>query len=185
VQVLKAIGTEMGAQYLLILHVKADHAFKKFFLNASQADMPLFRGMFLQVTLSHSPPLPSTDVQAAGVQKLRDTSSRQQPTITSLTFQQAFLPKFENEMQDAVVADGIVQAADERYMVVSIKHSGSLSTLSYNLIGAKNSINNIFTSTAVILLHAHYQRLPGMSCAPVTCFCVWMHAAPLSYRHVQ
>jgi hypothetical protein len=60
--------------------------------------------------------------------------------------QQAFLPKFENEAQDSSVAGAIVGGAASRYMVVSVKHSGSLLTLSRHGFAAKNSIQNEFTA---------------------------------------
>ncbi len=60
--------------------------------------------------------------------------------------QQAFLPKFENEGQDASIADAIVAAAGQRYMVITIKHSGSLVTMSGNGFAAKNSLDNEYTA---------------------------------------
>ena len=133
----------------MIVHVVVDRAFKRFFENASQAEMPLFRGMFLTVTLDG----PLQDGEA-------------KPGIKHLGFQQTFLPKFENEKQDESIADAIVAAADKHYMVATIKHSGSLNTLSHNLMGAKNSIDNEFTAVAIMLLHAHYHRL--FECASVS-----------------
>ncbi len=68
-------------------------------------------------------------------------------TLLSASVQQAFLPKFENEGQDASVADAIVAGANERFMVITIKHSGSLVTLSGSQgFAAKNSLNNEFTA---------------------------------------
>jgi cell division septation protein DedD len=81
------------------------------------------------------------------------------PAVASFGFQQTFLPKFENERQDESIAEEIVAAADQRYMVATVKHSGSLNTLSHALMGAKNSIDNEFTGVAILLLHAHYARL--------------------------
>lgn len=74
-------------------------------------------------------------------------------TIHSAAVQQAFLPKFENEGQDSSIADAIVSSADQRYMVVTIKHSGSLVTLSANGFASKNSIQNEFTAGEVEQLH--------------------------------
>jgi hypothetical protein len=45
------------------------------------------------------------------------------------------------------------------FMVVTIKHSGSLVTLSSSGFAAKNSLDNAFTSGAALLLVAHYMRL--------------------------
>ena len=55
---------------------------------------------------------------------------------------QAFLPKFENEGQDVSVAEAIAAGADERYVVITIKHSGSLVTMSPLMFGAKNSVSH-------------------------------------------
>jgi hypothetical protein len=48
-----------------------------------------------------------------------------------------------------------------RYQVVTIKHSGSLVTLSADGFAAKNSLNNAFTAAGALLLLTHYQRLCG------------------------
>jgi hypothetical protein len=167
------------ARYVIIVAVHHDRAFKRFFEAASHADMPLFRGMFLSVTLSApidapvSPTTPnalaassSTSKGGKKAPKLAADSAapRTVPDILSLGFQHTFLPKFENERQDASIADEIVAAADARYMVATVKHSGSLNTLSHDLMGAKNSINNEFTGVGVLLLHAHYRR--AFPCAP-------------------
>ena len=67
--------------------------------------------------------------------------------LISAQVQQAFLPKFENEGQDASIADAIVAGAADQYMVITIKHSGSLVTLSGTQgFAAKNSLNNEFTA---------------------------------------
>ena len=157
----RAADVTEGAEYLIIVHVLNDVTFKTFLENASLADMPLFRGMFLRATLSRPvAPAPSS----------KDPNKRAKvgpPVVRSLGFQQAFLPKFENEGQDTSIADAIVSSAGSRYMVVSVKHSGSLATLSHNLMGSKNAINNDFTNTAIILLKAHYSRLPGETCVPL------------------
>ena len=55
----------------------------------------------------------------------------------------------------------VVFGANCRYMVVTIKHSGSLVTLSSSGFAAKNSIDNSFTAGAALLLQAHYMRLLG------------------------
>jgi predicted naringenin-chalcone synthase len=54
--------------------------------------------------------------------------------VLSARVQQAFLPKFENEGQDAAVADKVAAATSEHFMVVTIKHSGSLVTLSGDMV---------------------------------------------------
>lgn len=139
-QVMRPAGEQDGQpRYLVIVHVAADHAFKAVLSRASAADMPLFRGMFLTIRLN------KTAVAA--------------PAPTDVAVHQAFLPKFENEAQDAHVADAIVEQAGARYMVATVKHSGSLATLSHDLVGAKNSVRNEFTAVAVVLLRAHYERL--------------------------
>jgi hypothetical protein len=48
-----------------------------------------------------------------------------------------------------------------RYQVITIKHSGSLVTLSADGFAAKNSVNNAFTAAGALLLLTHYQRLCG------------------------
>lgn len=145
----------------------------------TQADMPLFRGMFLTATLSEPLPLSPSSSNASSHSKSdsksnmkgsksskkakgssgTSTAHASSPAITFLGFQQTFLPKFENERQDESIADAIVAAADERYMVATVKHSGSLNTLSHTLMGAKNSTDNQFTGVGILLLHAHYARL--------------------------
>jgi hypothetical protein len=46
-------------------------------------------------------------------------------------------------------------------MVITIKHSGSLVTLSAQGFAAKNSLDNEFTAGAAVLLQAHFVRLLG------------------------
>lgn len=75
--------------------------------------------------------------------------------------QQAFLPKFENESQDTDIAQQIVKEAGERFMVVTIKHSGSLITMSADTFGAKNSINNDFTACGMLVINEHFKRAWG------------------------
>lgn len=129
-------------RYLIIVHVKADHIFSKYFKMASQADLALFRGMFMTL-----------DVRG-------DLAKRAElPVITNCEVHQAFLPKFENESQDSEISSAIQAASGQRYMMATVKHSGSLATLSHDLIGAKNSQGNIYTAVAVLLLKAHYQRV--------------------------
>lgn len=71
--------------------------------------------------------------------------------------------RFENEGQDSSIADSIVSSADDRYMVVTIKHSGSLVTLSGSVgFAAKNSLDNEYTAGAALVLYAHYLRLEGL-----------------------
>ncbi|GFR51493.1 hypothetical protein Agub_g13855, partial [Astrephomene gubernaculifera] len=88
--------------------------------------------------------------------------------VHSARVQQAFLPKFENEGQDAAVADAVVSSAClppplSRPTVVTLKHSGSLVTLSpEGGWAAKNSVGNEYTAGGAALLSAHYARLhPG------------------------
>eukprot|EP00798_Chlamydomonas_sp_ICE-L_P020785 gene20785-27611_t len=100
-----------------------DHSFKKYLQNCSLSDMLLYRGLLLKVCATAS-----------------------LDRILSARVQQAFLPKFENEGQDSSIADAIVDGADNRYMVVTIKHSGSLVTLSSAGFAAKNSVANEFTA---------------------------------------
>lgn len=126
----------------MIVHVKADNMFPKYFKRASQADLALFRGMFMTL-----------DVRGDF-----DTSAKK-PALTNCEVHQAFLPKFENEGQDADIASAILAQSGQRYMLVTVKHSGSLATLSHDLMGAKNSQNNMYTAVALLLLKAHYQRI--------------------------
>lgn len=46
-------------------------------------------------------------------------------------------------------------------MLITIKHSGSLVTLSQDGFAAKNSLDNEFTAGAALLLQTHFQRLLG------------------------
>jgi hypothetical protein len=136
-------------RFLIIVHVKADYAFSRYFKLASQADMALFRGMFLSLKVKC---------------KAGSTSARG-GHIQDFSIQQAFLPKFENESQDTEIAAAIQAAADQRYMLVTVKHSGSLGTLSFELMGAKNSQGNVYTAVGVLLLHAHFHRVAAVSYA--------------------
>ncbi|KIZ00475.1 hypothetical protein MNEG_7483 [Monoraphidium neglectum] len=82
--------------------------------------------------------------------------------------QQAFLPKFENEGQDEAIADQVTAGAAERYMVVTIKHSGSLVTLSAGQVGAGAGQGWrvscwLEPAGAAALLRAHYERSCGCS----------------------
>ena len=141
-QSLQVLKREGGSprEYLVIVHVRSDSVFSKYFKNASGADMALFRGMFLKLGIQDSDDEPGSKC------------------ITSAAVHQAFLPKFENETQDAEIAASIQRSSGERYMSVSVKHSGSLATMSHDLLGAKNSQGNIYTAVACLLLHAHYER---------------------------
>lgn len=46
-------------------------------------------------------------------------------------------------------------------MVLTLKHSGSLVTLSGDGFAAKNSLANTYTAGAALLLQAHYARAEG------------------------
>lgn len=154
VQVLKQKEDQNSKrQYLVIINVRADHVFSKYFKIASQADLALFRGMFMTVTLAGD--VPGT---------IRNSDK---PVITDCAVHQAFLPKFENETQDTDVAAQILAESNQKYMLVTLKHSGSLATLSYNLMGAKNSQGNIYTNVAILLLKAHYERVAASACEPL------------------
>lgn len=147
-QVFRQANESAGdSQYLIIVHVRADDVFSKYFKVASKADLSLFRGMFMTL-----------DVRGGFAQ------TTDKPVISNCEIHQAFLPKFENEGQDAEIASAIRAGAGKRYMQVTVKHSGSLATLSYDLMGAKNSQGNIFTAVAVLLLKAHYLRVAGSKC---------------------
>ncbi|GMH43609.1 hypothetical protein BSKO_11531 [Bryopsis sp. KO-2023] len=124
--------------FLIILHAQHDGVFKKYFKNATASDLPLFRGMFLKATLT------------------RDLS---RPLAARV--QQAFLPKFENEGEDVHMADKIVSQSNENFMVVTIKHSGSLVTMSSDAFGGKNSVNNEFTKCGMIVFNEHFKRICG------------------------
>lgn len=89
--------------------------------------------------------------------------------VVDARVQQAFLPKFENEGQDASVADAIVSQADTRYMVVTIKHSGSLVTLSGEGFAAKNSLANPFTAGTRVCVHVCVHVCQNV------CACACMH----------
>ncbi|GAX84707.1 hypothetical protein CEUSTIGMA_g12129.t1 [Chlamydomonas eustigma] len=123
--------------YLLIVHVMGDSAFKKYLGKSSRSDLMLFRGLLIKVQVEND-----------------------EHTRVLAQVQQAFLPKFQNEAEDTSIATAIVTQASERYMVVTIKHSGSLITLSGDLgFAAKNSICNDYTAGAAVLLQAHFLRL--------------------------
>ncbi|EFJ47228.1 hypothetical protein VOLCADRAFT_105196 [Volvox carteri f. nagariensis] len=123
--VVKEAGGPASRQrrFSMVVHVHGDHAFKKYLQNFSSSDLPLYRGLLLQV-------------------ETNEDLSR----LVAARVQQAFLPKFENEGQDTSVADRVVAAAAEgRPTIITVKHSGSLVTLSYDGGGAA-------------LLRAHYER---------------------------
>lgn len=154
-------------KYLIVVHVMSDYAFAKYFKAASTCDMELFRGMFLHTTLSRSPVVSETGaVQerlagvalASGDLSKAPTHDDSTPQVLDFGVLQAFLPKFENEGQDTSIADAIEASAGTHYMAVSIKHSGSLCTLSHELVGAKNSIQNRFSNAGLLALYAHYKR---------------------------
>ncbi|GIL53591.1 hypothetical protein Vafri_9205 [Volvox africanus] len=125
-------------RFSIVVHVHGDHAFKKYLQHFSSSDALLYRGLLLQVDTTG------------------DVSR-----ILSARVQQAFLPKFENEGQDAAVAERVAEAAASlgRPTIITIKHSGSLVTLSYDGgWAAKNSVSNEFTAGGAALLRAHYER---------------------------
>ncbi|KXZ53709.1 hypothetical protein GPECTOR_6g626 [Gonium pectorale] len=126
--------------FSVVVHVHGDHSFKKYLKECSSSDLLLYRGLLLQVEASP------------------DLSS-----VLSARVQQAFLPKFENEGQDATVADAVAAAASSgRPTVVTVKHSGSLVTLSAEGgWAAKNSVGNEYTAGGAALLRAHYERRAG------------------------
>eukprot|EP01025_Chloroclados_australasicus_P016985 TRINITY_DN18671_c0_g1_i1.p1 TRINITY_DN18671_c0_g1~~TRINITY_DN18671_c0_g1_i1.p1 ORF type:complete len:398 (+),score=18.44 TRINITY_DN18671_c0_g1_i1:116-1195(+) len=125
-------------ELLVIVRVLHDRVFPYYREQSCASDLPLFRGLFLKVQTSND---------------LR--------TVKEAIVQQAFLPKFENEGQDREIADMICNEADRYFMVVTIKHSGSLVTLSPVIAGAKNSVDNDFAHSGIVLLAAHYRRLAG------------------------
>jgi uncharacterized protein (DUF849 family) len=61
-------------------------------------------------------------------------------------------------------------------MVITIKHSGSLVTLSAQGFAAKNSLDNEFTAGAAVLLHAHFVRLLGSEDAALQRLAAFMAA---------
>ncbi|GLC34248.1 hypothetical protein PLESTF_000823000 [Pleodorina starrii] len=139
-----AAGTEAadGAtlprrHFSVVVHVHGDHAFKKYLQNFSSSDLLLYRGLLLLVE-----------------------TAPDMSRLMSARAQQAFLPKFENEGQDAAVADRVAEAAAAgRPTIITIKHSGSLVTLSYDGgWAAKNSVANEFTAGGAALLRAHFDR---------------------------
>lgn len=156
-------GEDAAREYLVIVHVRNDSVFSRYFKSACGADMALFRGMFLKLGMG--------------------TTEAGKPCISSAAVHQAFLPKFENEGQDADIAAGIQRASADRYMTVTVKHSGSLATMSHDLLGAKNSQGNVYTAVAGLLIQAHYERVAsadrcekpayfhGERCAEYLCIC--------------
>lgn len=141
--------------FVIIVHVLGDHAFKKYLGHCSRSDLMLFRGLLLRVgfkaailvQLSHSRWVACHASHACHALHVQVSTSPTLDHLISAQVLQAFLPKFENEGQDSSIADAIVAGATERFMVITIKHSGSLVTLSGTQgFAAKNSLNNEFTA---------------------------------------
>jgi hypothetical protein len=61
-------------------------------------------------------------------------------------------------------------------MVITIKHSGSLITLSAQSFAAKNSLDNEFTAGAAVLMQAHFVRLLGSEAAALQRLAAFMEA---------
>ncbi|GFH27936.1 uncharacterized protein HaLaN_26333 [Haematococcus lacustris] len=131
-------GDGSQRHFLVVVHVHGDHCFKRYTDHSTLSDLPLYRGLLIQVQTS------------------RDLSQCQASSV-----RQAFLPKFENEGQDESIAQAIVDQADTHYLVVTVKHSGSLTTLSSRGFAAKNSLDNEYTAGAMLLLRTHFQRMHG------------------------
>lgn len=150
---------DQSQRFLVVISVAGDAAFPVYNTIASNSDLALFRGMLLTVTL-RTPLMsgPSTDAPP----KPAEATSNTQSNVL-----QAFLPKFDitrASVEDAAASEATVAAsirkhADQHVMLVSVKHSGHLATISDTLVSSKSSVASVHCAAAVILLHAHFARV--------------------------
>lgn len=150
---------EQAQRFLVVISVSGDAAFPIYNNVASNSDLALFRGMLLGVLLP-KPLLPLAATPEPD--QLPETAATAQCSVM-----QAFLPKFDISRTsiaaaaaaEASVAASIQNEAGKRIMLVSVKHSGHLTTLSDTLVSSKSSVASIHCAAAVILLHAHFARV--------------------------
>ena len=134
-----------------MLNVTSDDAFHTYNSAASNSDLALFRGQALACSFTSCP---HTDGNGAG------DESTAFPDLRSCRVVQAFLPKFHTRAQDKVdVAPFIRDQAERQFMMISVKHSGSLAMVSGDVASSKNSVSNPHAAAALLLLQAHYARL--------------------------
>eukprot|EP00986_Skeletonema_menzelii_P016044 scaffold13319_cov142-Skeletonema_menzelii.AAC.2 len=91
--------------------------------------------------------------------------SRRTQNITKIQLEAVFHPKFENEKSDTQIRQQMLAnvAANQGYLEVSLKHSGSLVLWSgRQRFYSKNSTNNAFTMVGEILLMQHFARCYGI-----------------------
>lgn len=149
---------EQSQRFLVVISVSGDAAFPVYNNVASNSDLALFRGMLLAVTLA-KPLLPVTEQHP--------TESPAADPAAQCSVMQAFLPKFDisrtsiadTAAAEASVAASIQQDAAQHLMLVSVKHSGHLATISATLVSSKSSVASVHCAAAVILLHAHFARV--------------------------
>lgn len=157
-QVYQHASESCPKQFLVVIHVTADDAFHTYSTAASASDLALFRGQVLACSFVNSP-LAGEPATAPAVPPSAE--------LLSCSIAQAFLPKFHTRAQDKVdTAEGIKDQAAERFMMVSIKHSGSLAMISSDVASSKNSVGNAPAAAALVLLQAHYARLAQSRHAP-------------------
>eukprot|EP00892_Ulva_mutabilis_P010846 jgi/Ulvmu1/8133/UM040_0029.1 len=141
--------------FLVVINVTADDAFHTYNTTASASDLALFRGQILTCSFA------SSLLQEDSTARPEATPS---PQLLQCSVSQAFLPKFHTRAQDKVnTAQLIRDAAAQRFMMVSVKHSGSLAMVSSETASSKNSVSNTHAAAAVLLLQTHYARLAKSS----------------------
>ena len=153
---------EQSQSFLIVVSVSGDAAFPVYNNVASNSDLALFRGMLLAVTFA-SPVLSGPQQQGQGPAAELPAAD----TTAQCSVMQAFLPKFDisrtafadTAAADASIAASIQQGAAQHVMLVSIKHSGHLATISDTLVSSKSSVASVHCAAAVILLHAHFARV--------------------------
>lgn len=104
--------------------------------------------------------LAATDAAAVSRKRTRRT-----PNITKIRLEAVFHPKFENEKSDTQIRQQMLAnvAANQGYLEVSLKHSGSLVLWSgRQRFYSKNSTDNAFTMVGEILLMQHFARCFGI-----------------------
>lgn len=152
-------GDKNATRFLIIINVTSDDAFHTYNSAGSNSDLALFRGQAVTCTFVESPLLEHGSSDAEAVPR---------PLLSTCQVTQAFLPKFHTRAQDKVdVASVIRDEAGQRFMMVSVKHSGSLAMVSSELASSKNSVANPHAAAALLLLQAHYTRLAHHRYAPI------------------
>jgi hypothetical protein len=156
---------EQCQRFLIVISVSGDAAFPVYNNIASNSDLALFRGMLLAVTLPR-PLLPIEHGATSDKPSEQHTEAVSAAPAAQCSVMQAFLPKFDisrtsitDTASEASVAACIQKEAAQQFMLVSVKHSGHLATISDTLVSSKSSVGSVHCAAAVILLHAHFTRL--------------------------